>query len=175
MRVIAIIRHNTQLGGDLRLAVREFEILAGTSGLPIVDRKQMLNRLKSFRAAAVPLLSSNKDIVALSWDSLSIEATIRLIRRAAFVQEVIAEGETHVLRALQQRCANCCIVLNELCGDTLIAVGWNYIVESEGALVDRRRLGRIKRTVELLLTPCCFLLLPIIIRSTLIAGRRLNT
>ncbi len=39
--VIVIVRHNTSLGGDLRLAQRELDALAGATGTAIKTRDEL--------------------------------------------------------------------------------------------------------------------------------------
>src|ERR1019366_21932 len=147
--------HNTNLSGDVRLAVREFDALVGERGQAISSRRELIAALGGSLLAHIPDLSNNPQLVAVIWKEATIDGLTRLIRRSGFAQEVLIQdtAASH-LKAFKK--ANPAVVADavDLTGDNaLVAVAWNYLIESEGTLDDHRREGRVQRTIDLLLEP----------------------
>ncbi len=151
-RVVVILRHNTQLAGDARLACRELAHLMGSPGTKLTQRRDVIDAVEGLRVGAVPLLSDCKDYVALLWRSVSVESVRNVLTRSAFAQEVLLMGGRQELEEFcgQQPAARVC---QELGGFVAVALATYYVIESEGTFVDQRRAGRIRRVVELLLQP----------------------
>lgn len=151
---IAIIRHNTSLGGDLRLAVREFEALAGQPARLIETREALQDALGGLHVAMVPVLRSGGRAVALSWSALDLEAVNRLLRRSAFMQELFLLPEDADDR-LQM--VDACLAPGEwisaIDGSVFTALAWGYVIESEAVLDTPRLTGRVQATIDLLLEP----------------------
>jgi hypothetical protein len=153
-RSIVVLRHNAQLAGDLRLAIREFEALVGEPGQLLAGQRDIVAALGGSRAAYVPKLSSNPRFVGILWTEAPISGLTRLLRRSAFAQELLIQ-DTSASRLQAFRIANPAITADtsEFNGTILVALAWNYLIESEGILDDPRREGRVQRTLDLLLAP----------------------
>ena len=152
--VIAIIRHNTSLGGDLRLAVREFEALAGQPARLIETREALQTALGGLQVATVPVLRSVGQAVAVGWSELDLEAVNRLLRRSAFLQELFLlseDAEDHL--PMVDRCLAPGEWISALDGSVFMALAWGYVIESEGVLDTPRLMGRVQATIDLLLEP----------------------
>ena len=91
--VVAVVRHNTQLGGDLQLACREFDALMGMRGEDVKDRKALADLLGNSRVAAAVALSPNDSVVARLYHNAQVKDVEHLLRRGAFVQEVFVEDD----------------------------------------------------------------------------------
>lgn len=151
---IAIIRHNTSLGGDLRLAVREMETLAGKPAVPITSRDELRVALGDDPIARVPELRTGEDIVALCWDDLDLPSVNRILRCSAFLQELIfPKGCFEALGANEADLIAPIEHVTRLAGSASVALAWGYIIESEGVLNGERLEGRIAQTVDLLFEP----------------------
>jgi hypothetical protein len=88
------------------------------------------------------------------WKGATIEGLTRLLRRSAFAQEVFLLDPNETRRfAFSEENPAVSVNVAELSGEVLVALGWNYLIESEGTLDDRRREGRVKLTADLLLDP----------------------
>ncbi len=153
--VLVIVRHNTQLGGDLRLAQREFDALLGRSGETIANREDLAKCLSSTWGADVVELSKNTTMVACRYVDAPIEAVTRLLRRSAFAQEVFIVEPCDKIRALFLReCLMPCHEVVELWGGRfMVALSQAYIIESEAVFDSKVMSGRLAATIELLLQP----------------------
>jgi len=152
--VIAVVRHNTNLGGDLKLAIRELEVLAGSPAMLLASRKQLADALGGHHIATLPELRQGADGVALAWDDLTIEAINRLLRRSAFLQEVIVpHGSSAAQERFEEECTAPFARANDLSARMTVALPWGYIIESEGVLDEPILQGRVRTTVNLLLEP----------------------
>ena len=151
---VAVIRHNTCLGGDLRLAVREFEALAGQSARLIETREALKSALGGQHVAMIPVLRSGGQAVALAWPALDFKAVNRLLRRSAFLQElfVLPEDADDLLQ-LVGACLAPSERISALDGSVFMALAWGYVIESEAVLDSPRLTGRVDATVDLLLEP----------------------
>ncbi len=151
---IAIIRHNTSLGGDLRLAIREIEALAGRPATRLSSRGELRDAVGNDPIARVPELRPGDDIVALTWMELDLQALNRLLRRSAFLQELILPvGRFEELRAHEEELVAPFEQVRSLDGGAIVALAWGYIIESEGVLGGERLERRVQKTVSLLLEP----------------------
>jgi hypothetical protein len=153
-RAIVILRHNTQLCGDVRLAAREFHTLVGVHGQSLAGRSELIAALGGSHAAHIPELSSNSHLVGMMWKGASVEGLTRLVRRSAFAQEVfISDADALRLEAFRKANPAVCGDMLEFTGPVLVAIAWNYLIESEGTLDEAHREGRVQRTLNLLLEP----------------------
>ena len=151
---VAILRHNTDLGGDLRLAIREFNALVGESGVCLKDRRELREALGGLHVGAVPALSRNGEFVAVLWRDAPVVGMRRLLQRSAFTQEVIVwDKERSRLGDFEKACGAAGKRVDDLSGAAAVSLAWNYIIESEGALRESRRSGRVQRTISLLIEP----------------------
>lgn len=152
--VVAVIRHNTELGGDLRLAVREFEVLVGSVGESIRSRDQLEATLAGLRAATIPEVSKNSQTIAVSWRAVHSDSVNRLVRRSAFAQEIfVLHKSAATQKEYEALCKSPYAHVNELKGKATVALAWGYIIESEAVLADTALKGRVQKTVDLLLEP----------------------
>ena len=152
-RVVAVLRHNTELSGDLTLALREFSKLTGAEGIPLQTRAALREAMGDLRVAGVPQLSSNNRFVAVLWRDVSMEAVVSLLSKSAFAQEVfVLDGDASKFDILASA-YKASVVSQELRGTAFVALGTGYVIESEGVLTDHRRTGRVRRVVDLLLQP----------------------
>jgi len=153
-RAIVILRHNTNLSGDVRLAAREFNALVGDRGQMLESRRDLIAALAGSRAAHVPELSSNSQFVAFMWKDATVEGLTRLMRRSAFAQELfIQDANKSYLRAFSEANPAITLDIQEFSQPGMVAISWNYLIESEGALDDPRRSGRVQLTIDLLHEP----------------------
>lgn len=153
-RVVAVLRHNTHLGGDLRLACREFDALMGMTGEAVADRGDLSGILGNSKAAAMAELSPNGSVVARLYRDAPSEAVWRLLRKGAFVQEVFAGDEDD--KRLDRFVKNCpmpSMISGDLSGRIAVALSQAYIVESEAVLDKDLMIRRMAQTAELLLEP----------------------
>lgn len=151
---VAAIRHNTSLGGDLKLAIREMEALAGSPAQALDAAPDFAAALTGLSIAAVPELRSGEGAVALRWNALSMDAINRLLRRSAFLQELLVLSETQEAHdAFAAEAYAPCLRVGELDGMVTVALAWGYIIESEGVLDSARLTGRVRETVDLLFEP----------------------
>ena len=152
-RTIAILRHNTQLSGDLTLASREFSKLIEAEGVRLTTRQELVEALEGLRIGGVPKLSLNDSFVAIMWKDASSDRVANLLAKSAFAQEVfILDRNSESLEEFHKsRPAS--VICQELGGKALVALATGYVIESEGVLCDHRRHGRVRRVVELLLQP----------------------
>ncbi|QOQ83168.1 hypothetical protein INP81_04470 [Comamonas thiooxydans] len=153
--VIVVVRHNTQLGGDLHLAQREFDVLMGTMGQAITSRAEFVEYLgQSWEAAAVELPADGV-MVAMRYADATHEAVERLLLRSAFAQEVFVVDDRKEVRAtFAMDCPLPNRAVTNLGGDSfVVALSQAYIVESEAVLDSSIMSGRITATTELLLEP----------------------
>lgn len=152
--VIGILRHNTELGGDVRLAVREFEALAGIASEKIDSRASLSRALPNLRISAVPEISKSKDLIALLWRDMSIDRVNRLLKQSAFAQELIVTHDSaDSQEQFERNCAAQFVHVNELNGRATVALAWSYVIESEAVLDSTATRGRVRRTAALLLEP----------------------
>jgi len=153
-RAIAILRHNTTLAGDVRLAAREFDALVGSPGSPLRSRSEIVSAIGDLGLANTPELSDNDNFVAMLWRNAPVESLARLASRSAFAQELlICDADTTKLAAVCNRFPRSHAVVEELVGRGLVVLANGYIIESEGVLDERGRDSRVRKTVELLLQP----------------------
>lgn len=154
-RVLAVVRHNTELGGDLRLARREFDALIGKAGKVVPTRAAVLECLGGMWAADAVELSPSDTMVACRYSNVPKEAAERLLKRSAFAQEVfIIDRREKVRAAFLGDCALPCAEVRELSGDVgVVALSQSYVIESEAALDSSVMTGRIAATARLLLDP----------------------
>src|SRR5690242_12154934 len=102
-RAIVILRHNTHLSGDVRLACREFDALVAERGEPLRSRRELIAALGGSGAAHMLQLSRNPHLVGVIWKGASVEGLTRLVRRSAFAQEVfILDADTARLQAFKR-------------------------------------------------------------------------
>ena len=151
---IAVIRHNTTLGGDLQLAIRELGALAGQPGRVIATREALQSALSGLHVAMIPVLRSGGNAIALTWPVLDLQTINRLLRQSAFLQElfVLPQDPTDLQR-FDEWCLAPAQQVTSLEGSLLVALSWGYIIESEGVLHSPRLTGRIQATIDLLLEP----------------------
>ena len=151
---VAVIRHNTNLRGDLDLAIRESEALTNQTMVLIDTREELHGLLGRLHVAMIPVLRGGDRAIAFAWHALDIRAINRLLHCASFVQEVfVLPREQSDLARLKRLCAAPCDTITTLCGSIFVTLSWNYIIESEGVLDSPRLDGRIQDTVDLLLEP----------------------
>lgn len=153
-QAVAILRHNTMLNSDVRLALREFDILMGERGRPLANRRELIVTLGGSRIAHVPKLSSSIEGVAVVWKNAPIAGLQKLIRCSAFAQEIIIHdnGEDQ-LTAFRRANPGVTLDAVDFTSSNIVALAWNYIIESEGVLDEGRSHGRVQRTIDLLLEP----------------------
>ena len=153
--VLVIVRHNTQLGGDLRLARREFDALMGKAGAAFRNRASVKNHLGDTWVADAVELSSNTTVVACHYEDVSAKAVESLLRRSAFAQEVFIVDPREEMRSIFiGECPLPCHEMRELYRSAVVvALSQSYIIESEAALDSNMMTGRIAATTELLLEP----------------------
>ena len=151
---VAVIRHNTSLGGDLKLAIREMEALAGSPAQALDTASNFSAALAGLSIAAVPELRSGEGAVALRWNALGTDAINRLLRCSAFLQELFVLSETQEAHdAFAAEAYAPCRRVGELDGMATVSLAWGYIIESEGVLDSARLTDRVRETVDLLFEP----------------------
>ncbi len=153
--VVVVVRHNTQLGGDLSLAEREFDALAGTAGQAVTSRAAfgvLLGETWEARAVELP---ADGVMVARVYVDLAIDAIARLLQRSAFAQEVfVLDVREKARAAFVAACPLPCHSVEDLAGGSIVvALSQAYIVESEAVLDSSIMSGRIAATAALLLEP----------------------
>lgn len=152
--VIVIIRHNTELAGDVRLACREFDALLGAEGAAISSRRALNGHLGEWGLAQRLLLSKRASVVAVKWHGVESHSIDRLARCSAFAQEILVLHESAAAQAaFVKKCASPHCIANTLGGFLTVVLAWNYIIESEGVLDAPAARQRIQTTVDLLLEP----------------------
>jgi len=153
--VVVVVRHNTQLGGDLGLAEREFDALAGVTGKAIISRAAFGTLFDEAWEANAVQLPADGAMVARVYVDLAIDAVVRLLQRSAFAQEVFVLDDRETARsAFVAACPLPCHPAADLAGGSLVvALSQGYIVESEAVLDSSIMSGRITATTELLLEP----------------------
>src|SRR5262245_33901900 len=91
LNAVVVLRHNTQLGGDVRLACREFDALIGADGTRIGSRTALRKLpLPGIIGRSVEL--SRADVVAIDYRGVKADRLASLLRRSAFAQEVFVWG-----------------------------------------------------------------------------------
>ncbi|MGS1038356.1 DNA methyltransferase [Burkholderia gladioli] len=153
--VIVVLRHNTDLGGDLRLAQREFDSLLGQPGEVIVDREHLKTELGDGWSAQAVELSINGAMVARRYINVASVSLERLVRRSAFAQEVfVIDERPKIRRDLMDRWPLPCLEVRDLSGlGPIILLSQSYIIESEGVLEAGIMADRVASTAQLLLEP----------------------
>lgn len=153
--VVVVVRHNTQLGGDLHLAQREFDALVGKAGQVITSRTDFAELLGGAWDATVVELPIDGVMVACRYADVPPAGVERLLTRSAFAQEVfIVDDRDKVRAAYVAACPLPCHAVSDLVGGALvIALSQSYIIESEAVLDESIMSGRIAATTALLLDP----------------------
>lgn len=153
--VVVVVRHNTQLGGDLSLAKREFDALTGATGKVITSRAAFRELLGEAWEASAVELPADGSMVARVYVDLAVDAVVRLLQRSAFAQEVfVLDDRVKARAAFVAACPLPFHSAEDLAGGSLVvALPQGYIVESEAVLDSSIMSGRIAATAELLLEP----------------------
>lgn len=153
--IVVVVRHNTQLGGDLHLAQREFDALVGSSGRAIVKRTDFIELLGNTWEANVVELPADGSMVARRYDDVRLDAIRRLLTKSAFAQEVFLLDDSDKARAsFVEACGLPCHAIQDLTGGSIVvALSQAYVIESEAALDSSIMKGRITATAKLLLEP----------------------
>ena len=153
--VLVVVRHNTQLGGDLRLARREFDALMGKAGEVIQTRAAFVEGIGSVWDASAVELAADGAMVACRYAEAQDKDVERLLTRSAFAQEVfIVDSRVKARTTFVASCPLPCHEVRDLSGDAVVVVlSQAYIIESESALDSSLMTGRIGATTELLLEP----------------------
>ncbi len=153
--VLVIVRHNTQLGGDLRLAQREFDTLMGQTGEAVTSRAGVVKALAGMWDAGAVELSRNEVMVGCLYTNVLTKNVERLLRCSAFAQEVfILDPQAKTRAVFIGGCPLPCHEIRDLSGGAaVVALAQSYIIESEAALDSAVMTGRIAATTELLLDP----------------------
>ena len=153
--VLVVVRHNTQLGGDLRLARREFDALIGKAGEIIATRAAFVEHLGAGWDAGAVELAVDGAMVACCYADVPAYGVERLLTRSAFAQEVFVVDQREKERAaFVSACPLPCHEVCNLSGDAaIVALSQSYIIESEAALDSSVMTDRIAATVDLLLDP----------------------
>lgn len=152
-RAMVVLRHNTQLGGDVELAVREFNALIGKPGERLC-LEEFAEFFIGFNPAKNTVLPGQASFVALGWTGVSEASLLRLLKRSAFAQELFVQDSRRVsVEAIVRECGAASSYIPGMKVPTAIALAHNYIIESEGVLGSELNSGRIARTIELLLEP----------------------
>lgn len=149
---IVVLRHNTQLGGDVRLARREFDTLAGKQGVPIASRRELGQfGLPEYFVKHIEL--AHAEFVAIYYEDIAPERIDIFLQRSAFAQEAFITAQnrttlTTVAKALRVPV----LIVNDLDRHALVALSQSYTLESEGVL-GKAKTRRLEKTIELLLEP----------------------
>lgn len=153
--VVVVVRHNTQLGGDLLLAQREFDALTGAVGQSITSRAEFVAHLDQAWEATAVELPPDGAMVARRYANITIASVERLLKRSAFAQEVfIVEDRVTARAAFTAACSLPYHVVDDLaCGALVVALSQAYVVESEAMLDSSIMSSRIAATTALLLEP----------------------
>jgi hypothetical protein len=153
--ILVVLRHNTQLGGDLRLAQREFDALIGKAGAVIATRADFVKFMGRVSDAGAVELSADGAMVALRYTDVLAKDVERLLSRSAFAQEVfIIDTRERARATFVNACSLPCYEMCDLSGDSaVVALSQSYIIESEAALDSSVMVGRIAATAALLLDP----------------------
>lgn len=152
-RFLVVLRHNVQMDGDFALAEREFACLMGSVGEQHSSRDEILRFLGEIPAAQTPQLTSSGKFVAMSWRAVSIERALAMVRKSAFAQEIFAQGSEESLSGFTSTIGPAAIRVPQLLGNTAVALGYYYIIESEGVLGSSQATGRIASAIKLLHEP----------------------
>jgi hypothetical protein len=150
--VLVVLRHNTQLAGDVRLAVREFEALAELKGQPLASPDDVYAAAPRLRALRRVHFAKTASPVAVLFRSLPLDGAWRIVQRSGFAQVVVLLGDSSVLRKASATSTCPLALVNELEATAVVALAQNYVVESEGVL-GGPSVARVERTIELLLQP----------------------
>ena len=152
VNAIVILRHNTKVGGDVQLAVREYEALLGKAGAPLRSRDDLRKYCASARAASVVELART-DTIGLYVTDVSIDRVVVLLQRSAFAQEVFLVGPSRDdLSCLAAQLPVPAHLTNDIDGSVVVGLSQSYVLESEGVLGGASE-RRLERTIELLLEP----------------------
>lgn len=152
-RVAVVIRHNTQLEGDFTLAKREIECLLKARGKELISSVELFGFLGDISAATATITATGP-FVAIGFERVKVEALRQLVRRSAFAQEVFFQDEdSSIIPAGIEVLGAASCLLPCFGTPSGLALGYNYIIESESALDSTSVEGRIKATIALLLEP----------------------
>lgn len=153
--VVVVVRHNTQLGGDLHLAQREFDSLMGATGQAILCRAEFAEHLRHAWEATVVELPADGGMVARRYTDVTLAAVERLLLRSAFSQEVFVIDDREPARAaFAVACPLPCHAVTDIAsGSFVVALSQAYIVESEAVFDGSIMVDRIAATTDLLLEP----------------------
>ncbi len=148
----AVLRHNTTMPGDADLALREWTALVGSPGTLLTE--EALAALYPTRPPAKgPKTATSFSWVAVTWDDVSKETAVNLIRRSAFAQEVFLSGNSDTVTLLKKDVGS--PVCLAMCSEPrfVVALAHNYVIESESALPEQVGKDRIATVVKALLEP----------------------
>lgn len=149
--IAIVVRHNTQLSGDLHLAQREFDVLIGTTGQAITSRAEFVELLGKSWEATVVELPTDGMMLARQYVDVPFAAVDRVLSRSAFAQEIfVLDRRKKALNAFLAVCPLPCHAISDL---AVVALSQAYIIESEAVLDSSIMSGRIAATTELLLEP----------------------
>lgn len=153
--VVVVLRHNTRLAGDKRLAGREFDALVGAGGRTVTDRAAFGALFGGAWFVPPVELSPDGVMVAKVYRDLAADAVLRLLQRSAFAQEVLILDEREAARsAFIAACSSPCHLTTDCAGNHLVvALAHGYVIESESVLDGSIMSGRIAATIALLLEP----------------------
>jgi SAM-dependent methyltransferase len=153
--VVVIVRHNTQLGGDIRLAVREFDALMDFKGKPVATREELQQVIGQDWITSVVQLSPDSSLVAMVYTDVDSTAIMRLLERSAFAQEAFLVEPDRKKRTSFIK--SCSLPVHEVAelheAGVIIALAQSYIIESEAVLDSSIMDGRIAATIDLLFSP----------------------
>ena len=149
-QLTVILRHNTTLLGDAALALREWSALIGVPGEPLSEEQFRLE----FATVAAPLPKlASLPWVAARWGNVSEEQAVALIRRSAFAQEVFLSEEPGLLARLSHALGSAVMKAEAFSANLLIALGHNYVIETEAVLSPEISRARITGVIAALLEP----------------------
>lgn len=152
LNTVVVLRHNTQVGGDVRLACREFDALIGAAGAPLSSRAA-LQRLPLPGSICRGVQLGGTSVVALDYRSVPANRVTALLQRSAFAQEVFVWGfdRTKVEKVLKGLVVPA-VAVNATEPFAIVAFSQAYVLESEG-VVNGGSAHRLQRTIELLSEP----------------------
>jgi hypothetical protein len=140
--------------GDAILARREWEALIGSPGKPL-DQSGLAIVLGARKLATSPVLTTDFPWVAVTWERVSFNKLVDLLRRSAFAQEVFISSplSSTPLAKLCPRVGRIATEAAEYAPGTVVCLAHNYVVESESALPSEVAFGRVDIVVRSLLLP----------------------
>jgi len=127
----AIIRHNTKVSTDLKLAEKEIRALTGENPIMLESRQDLVNRVGDLRGLNEVKLPDKLSTVGFGLDNLGVSELFSVVYRSSFVQEAIIRSGDEKINHLTEILNVPLHYENDLIKSILIVPSLCYLVESE--------------------------------------------